>query len=123
MVAYAYAASYPDKVEKLVVMDAPVPGIRSCSASPCGTSPFPAATPSAWSRGANASTSIASETSLLAIQQGSTRRPAPRHRDMASRCKLLPDFLAMRRDATGGTLGPSTPHSLALGSIVEGEPP
>jgi pimeloyl-ACP methyl ester carboxylesterase len=27
MVAYAYAARYPDKVEKLVVMDAPVPGI------------------------------------------------------------------------------------------------
>ncbi|WP_443083466.1 alpha/beta hydrolase [Variovorax sp. PBL-E5] len=27
MVAYAYAASYPDKVGKLVVMDAPVPGI------------------------------------------------------------------------------------------------
>lgn len=27
MVAYAYAASYPDKVEKLVVMDAPLPGI------------------------------------------------------------------------------------------------
>jgi pimeloyl-ACP methyl ester carboxylesterase/uncharacterized RmlC-like cupin family protein len=28
MVAYAYAASYPDKVEKLVVMDAPIPGIE-----------------------------------------------------------------------------------------------
>jgi pimeloyl-ACP methyl ester carboxylesterase len=27
MVAYAYAASYPDKVDKLVVLDAPVPGI------------------------------------------------------------------------------------------------
>lgn len=27
MVAYAYAASHPDKVDKLVVMDAPVPGI------------------------------------------------------------------------------------------------
>jgi pimeloyl-ACP methyl ester carboxylesterase len=27
MVAYAYAASYPDKVDKLVVMDAPVPGV------------------------------------------------------------------------------------------------
>lgn len=27
MVAYAYAASYPDKVDRLVVMDAPVPGI------------------------------------------------------------------------------------------------
>jgi pimeloyl-ACP methyl ester carboxylesterase len=27
MVAYAYAARYPDKVNKLVVMDAPVPGI------------------------------------------------------------------------------------------------
>jgi len=27
MVAYAYAARYPDKVEKLVVMDAPIPGI------------------------------------------------------------------------------------------------
>jgi pimeloyl-ACP methyl ester carboxylesterase len=28
MVAYAYAASYPDKVSRLVVMDAPVPGIK-----------------------------------------------------------------------------------------------
>ena len=27
MVAYAYAARYPDKVEKLVVMDAPLPGV------------------------------------------------------------------------------------------------
>jgi pimeloyl-ACP methyl ester carboxylesterase/uncharacterized RmlC-like cupin family protein len=27
MVAYAYAATYPDKVEKLAVMDAPIPGI------------------------------------------------------------------------------------------------
>ncbi len=27
MVAYAYAASYPDKVDRLVVMDAPLPGI------------------------------------------------------------------------------------------------
>ena len=27
MVAYAYAATYPDKVEKLVVMDAPIPGV------------------------------------------------------------------------------------------------
>jgi pimeloyl-ACP methyl ester carboxylesterase len=28
MVAYAYAATYPDKVRKLVVMDAPIPGIE-----------------------------------------------------------------------------------------------
>src|SRR6266851_468851 len=27
MVAYAYAATFPDKVERLVVMDAPIPGI------------------------------------------------------------------------------------------------
>ena len=27
MVAYAYAARYPDQTEKLVVMDAPIPGI------------------------------------------------------------------------------------------------
>lgn len=27
MVAYAYAALYPDKIEKLVVMHAPLPGI------------------------------------------------------------------------------------------------
>jgi pimeloyl-ACP methyl ester carboxylesterase len=27
MVAYAYAATYPDKVAKLIVMDAPIPGI------------------------------------------------------------------------------------------------
>src|SRR6202045_4995143 len=28
MVAYAYAAMYPDKVERLVVLDAPIPGIE-----------------------------------------------------------------------------------------------
>src|SRR5256885_13928252 len=28
MVAYAYAAMYPDKVDRLVVMDAPIPGIE-----------------------------------------------------------------------------------------------
>ncbi|MEG9433262.1 alpha/beta fold hydrolase [Terriglobus sp. ADX1] len=27
MVAYAYAATYPDKVERLVIMDAPIPGL------------------------------------------------------------------------------------------------
>src|SRR3984957_15207183 len=31
MVAYAYAASYPEKVERLVVMDAPIPGIEPWS--------------------------------------------------------------------------------------------
>src|SRR5882757_1239428 len=31
MVAYAYAATYPDKVERLVVMDAPIPGIEPWS--------------------------------------------------------------------------------------------
>ncbi len=36
MVAYAYAASYPDKVDKLVVMDAPVPGTRPGTRSSCG---------------------------------------------------------------------------------------
>lgn len=31
MVAYAYAAIYPDKVKRLVVMDAPIPGIEPWS--------------------------------------------------------------------------------------------
>src|SRR6266705_2833048 len=31
MVAYAYAAMYPDRVERLVVMDAPIPGIEPWS--------------------------------------------------------------------------------------------
>src|SRR5246500_550660 len=31
MVAYAYAASYPEKVERLAVMDAPIPGIEPWS--------------------------------------------------------------------------------------------
>ena len=31
MIAYAYAASYPEKVERLVVMDAPIPGIEPWS--------------------------------------------------------------------------------------------
>jgi pimeloyl-ACP methyl ester carboxylesterase len=34
MVAYAYAATYPDKVERLVVMDAPIPGIGPWSEIP-----------------------------------------------------------------------------------------
>jgi pimeloyl-ACP methyl ester carboxylesterase len=29
--AYAYAATYPDKVDRLVVMDAPIPGIEPWS--------------------------------------------------------------------------------------------
>jgi pimeloyl-ACP methyl ester carboxylesterase len=43
MVAYAYAAIYPDKVERLVVMDAPIPGIEpwneilQLSRTGCGT--------------------------------------------------------------------------------------
>jgi pimeloyl-ACP methyl ester carboxylesterase len=43
MVAYAYAAMYPDKVKRLVVMDAPIPGIepwneieKECSSYMCG---------------------------------------------------------------------------------------
>src|SRR6266404_8834635 len=43
MVAYAYAAMYPDKVKRLVVMDAPIPGIEpwneieaECRNSMCG---------------------------------------------------------------------------------------
>src|SRR5438034_10317844 len=31
MVAYAYAAMYPDKVKRLVAMDAPIPGIEPCN--------------------------------------------------------------------------------------------
>jgi pimeloyl-ACP methyl ester carboxylesterase len=39
MVAYAYAAMYPDKVERLVVMDAPIPGIEPWNEieAECGT--------------------------------------------------------------------------------------
>src|SRR6202795_1289370 len=33
MVAYAYAATYPEKVERLVVMDAPIPGVGRWSRS------------------------------------------------------------------------------------------
>ncbi len=35
MVSYAYAARYPDKVERLVVMDAPIPGIDPWDAVKC----------------------------------------------------------------------------------------
>jgi pimeloyl-ACP methyl ester carboxylesterase len=35
MVAYAYAARYPDKVERLIVMDAPIPGIDPWDAVKC----------------------------------------------------------------------------------------
>ena len=39
MVAYAYAAMYPDKVKRLVVMDAPIPGIEPWNEieAECGT--------------------------------------------------------------------------------------
>lgn len=39
MVAYAYAAMYPDKVKRLVVMDAPIPGIERWNEieAECGT--------------------------------------------------------------------------------------
>ena len=39
MVAYAYAAMYPDKVKRLVVMDAPIPGIEPWNETEaeCGT--------------------------------------------------------------------------------------
>lgn len=39
MVAYAYTAMYPDKVERLVVMDAPIPGIEPWNEieAECGT--------------------------------------------------------------------------------------
>src|SRR5438105_7044998 len=43
MVAYAYAAMYPDKVERLVVMDAPIPGIEPWNEieAECGTHDWP----------------------------------------------------------------------------------
>jgi pimeloyl-ACP methyl ester carboxylesterase len=81
MVAYAYAARYPDKTEKLVVMDAPVPGIppgtTSC-ATPCsGISPSAARMPSGSSRDASASISTASGTSSPATPRRSTRPRGP----------------------------------------------
>ena len=57
MVAYAYAARYPDKTEKLVVMDAPIPGslhgTRSCAIPCSGISPSAARMPSGSSRDAS----------------------------------------------------------------------
>jgi pimeloyl-ACP methyl ester carboxylesterase len=62
MVAYAYAVRYPDKTDRLVVMDGPVPGIphgsRSFARRRCGTSR--SAVPMRNGSSRNASTSIAS---------------------------------------------------------------
>ena len=72
MVAYAYAARYPDKVERLVVMDAPPPRltpwddiVRMPALS--GISPFAVPTPSGSCAGASASIWTASGTPSRAI--------------------------------------------------------
>jgi pimeloyl-ACP methyl ester carboxylesterase len=72
MVAYAYAAIYPDKVDRLVVMDAPIPGIEPWNtillnpASCISTSMVPM--PSGLWQGGNASISTESGTTSRAIR-------------------------------------------------------
>jgi pimeloyl-ACP methyl ester carboxylesterase len=77
MVAYAYAATYPDKVERLVVMDAPIPGIEPWNeilqTQAYGTSTFMDRMQSGWCRDANASTLTGYGTTSLAIQASRTK--------------------------------------------------
>ncbi|WP_442968598.1 alpha/beta fold hydrolase [Ralstonia sp. 1B3] len=77
MVAFAYAARYPDKTTRLVVMDAPCRacrrGSRSSVRPSSGTSPSAAPMPSGSSKAASASTSTASGMSLPAPLPRSTK--------------------------------------------------
>ena len=74
MVAYAYAARYSDRVDRLVVMDAR--GTRSSASPRSGTSPSADQTQSGSSRGGSASSSTGSGTSSRRIPRRSTRRHA-----------------------------------------------
>lgn len=89
MVVYAYAALYPDKVERLVVMDAPIPGIEPWSEilqNPGGTSTSTGRMRKGWWLAGNASTSIASGTTSPAIPASPTRpRGISSRRPMRSR--------------------------------------
>ena len=77
MVAYASTARYPEKTEKLVVMDAPVPGISpgttSCATPGSGIAPAAARMPIGSSRAASASLSTASGMHLPVTPRRSTR--------------------------------------------------
>src|SRR5580692_91667 len=79
MVAYAYAATYPTKVERLVVWTHPSresnPGARYCKIPECGTSTFTDQTQSAWWRDASASISIAYGTTSRVILGSRTKQP------------------------------------------------
>ena len=79
MVAYAYAATYPTKVERLVVWTHPSresnPGARYCKIPECGTSTFTDQTQSAWWRDASASISIAYGTTSRVIPGSWTKQP------------------------------------------------
>jgi len=86
MVAYAYAARYPDKTSRLVVMDSPVPGIppwnQIVRLPRCGTSTSAARTPSAWSPAASASTSTLLERVRWRPLEDRRSDPPPLRRDL-----------------------------------------
>jgi len=101
MVAYAYAARYPDKTSRLVVMDSPVPGIppwnQIVRLPRCGTSTSAARTPSAC-RGRERIYSTASGTSSPATRRRSTKRPAattPGLRQAGAMHSAFAQFLAI----------------------------
>lgn len=78
MKIYAYAARYPDKVTKLVVMDAPVPGVAPWDEivlNPQLASILVAKMPSAWWLAVNGSTWTDSGTSSPVIRPKSTKKP------------------------------------------------
>jgi len=63
MVGYAFAAQYPTRVTRFVLMDAPLPGVGPWDPMPSG-----------WSRAASASTSTVSGTSSQPIRRASAKR-------------------------------------------------
>src|ERR1700730_1025848 len=78
MVGYAFAAQYPDRITRWVVMDAPLPGIGPWDEiirSPAfGISISAVRKLSVWSKAASAFTSTASGTNYLLTRDRSTRR-------------------------------------------------
>lgn len=117
MVAYAYAAIYPDKVERLVVMDAPIPGIEPWNEillNPgVGTSIFMDRMLNVWWQGGSVSTSTGYGMTLPVIRVSLTRPqetslppPTRNQVECGPGSHSLPPSLKMRR-----TIRPSNKRS------------
>ena len=114
MVGYAFAAQYPDRVTRWVVMDAPLPGIGNWDEivrnPACGTSIFVVPTLNVWSKVASAFTSIASGTSYRPIRNQSTKLPASITPNfMRGPAPCIPPSISSRRfSRTQSTTRPSS---------------